>query len=154
MLLLYGCGGSHHSQTANTAPQSGATTQSVATTGPATGTTTDAAATTSIGAQEVKPPNPAKTNGLVPATFKIGAGGALTPPTVSSPPKFNVKLTVISADGKAHTVLIRTPTPRKLNVPAGGKSAIELKGLRNGNYIIDVDGVAKGGLAVGSQPGP
>jgi hypothetical protein len=41
-----------------------------------------------------------------------------------------------------------------LAIPAGGRSSILIGGLRAGRYVLEVDGVARGGLDVGGQPGP
>jgi hypothetical protein len=51
-------------------------------------------------------------------------------------------------------VLIRTPTPRALPVPAAGRVSALLAGLPNGTYEVDVDGVRRGSLVIGSAPGP
>jgi hypothetical protein len=63
-------------------------------------------------------------------------------------------LTVTSADGRAHRVLIRTPTPHALSVPAGGKASTLVPGLPPGQYAVSVDGVVRGTLAIGGDPGP
>jgi hypothetical protein len=91
---------------------------------------------------------------LVPATFKIRPGGRLSPPTVFAVVAFPVRITVISGDGRAHRVLLGTPTRHTLSVPAGGRASVTVPGLRTGRYRISVDGVARGALVVGFTPGP
>jgi hypothetical protein len=105
----------------------------------------------------VKPPTRSTiiaTHARVPATFTIAPGGALQPPTISIPSSFTVQLSVASSDGKAHRVLVRTPAPHTLSVPAAGRASALLAGLSNGTYEVDVDGVRRGALVIGSAPGP
>ena len=90
----------------------------------------------------------------VPATYVIRAGGRLNPPVVSVPAFLAVQLSVASADGSSHTVLVKTPTPHTLAVPAHGRKSILIPGLRAGNYQIDVDGKPGGTLTIGGEPGP
>jgi hypothetical protein len=90
----------------------------------------------------------------VPATFTIGSGGHLDPQTVSAPAFLAVRVTVSSADGKAHQVTVQTPVPRSLSVPAGGRASVRISGQRAGRYAINVDGRARGALLIGGEPGP
>jgi hypothetical protein len=90
----------------------------------------------------------------VPATVTIGAGSALAPPSVSAPAFFAIDVTMIARDGHAHRVLVRTPRPDTLAVPAHGRASVLIPGLRAGTYVIEVDGVGRGVLMIGSQPGP
>jgi hypothetical protein len=90
----------------------------------------------------------------VPATFTIGTGGALTPPTVSSPAFLAIQLTVISADGAAHRVVVQTPTAHSLAVPAHGRASLLIPGQRAGQYALTVDGASRGKLLIGGEPGP
>jgi hypothetical protein len=90
----------------------------------------------------------------VPATFLIRPGGALAPPSVSAPAFLAVQVTVVSGDGRAHQVVVRTPTPQTLSVPAHGHASVLVPGLRAGQYQIDVDGAARGLLSIGGEPGP
>ena len=94
------------------------------------------------------------TNVRVPATFVIRAGGKLVPPSISAPAFLAVQLSVASADGKQHHVLLKTPTPHSLNVPAHGRASVLVPGLRAGQYQIEVDGAARGLLSIGGEPGP
>ncbi len=90
----------------------------------------------------------------VPATFTIRAGGRLDPQTVSAPAFLAVRVTVSSADGRAHHVVVDTPAPHTLSVPAGGRGSILISGQRAGQYPIDIDGSARGALLIGGEPGP
>jgi len=90
----------------------------------------------------------------LPATFTVGAGGALNPPTVTAPARIPVLLTVVSGDGRAHRAVLRTPVAHELNVSAHGRASVLLTGLKNGRYPLDVDGAPKGALIVGGAPGP
>jgi hypothetical protein len=65
-----------------------------------------------------------------------------------------IDLTVSSGDGHAHQVVLRTTPPRALAVPAGGRASLELKGLKNAQYALVVDGSRAGTLIVGAEPGP
>jgi hypothetical protein len=154
-LILGGCGGSKHSSTTTssvthaTATSSSATATATTTTGPSqTATTNSPPNTTGAAATS------GATNVRVPSIFTIGAGGKLTPPTVSTPAFIALDVTVSSTDGHSHHVLIRTPTPHSLTVPAGGHASVLIAGLKQGRYVIAVDGKSRGALLIGGEPGP
>ena len=90
----------------------------------------------------------------VPASYTIRSGGKLSPPVVTVPAFLAVQLSIASGDGSAHTVLVKTPSPHTLNVPAHGRKSILIPGLRAGQYAIDVDGKPGGSLTIGGEPGP
>jgi hypothetical protein len=90
----------------------------------------------------------------IPATFTIRSGGHLDPQTVSAPAFLAVRVTVSSADGKAHQVIVHTPVPRSLSVPAGERASVRISVQRAGRYAINVDGRARGALLIGGEPGP
>ncbi len=94
------------------------------------------------------------TNARVPATFTIASGGQVSPSTVSAPAFLAVQLTIVSHDGQAHQVLLRTPTPHKLAVAAHGHATVLIPGLRAGSYPLEIDGAARGALTIGGEPGP
>jgi hypothetical protein len=73
---------------------------------------------------------------------------------ISVPASLPIELTLVSGDGDAHHVVLNTPTPRTLSVPARGKASVLLTGVRKGTYVIRVDGATSGSLAVGAQVGP
>jgi hypothetical protein len=87
----------------------------------------------------------------LPATFTIGAGGKLTPPSVTAPAGVLIGLTVISGDGAAHRVTVGA---RAIAVPAGGRTYTALRGLSRGRHPVLVDGAPRGTLVVGGAPGP
>jgi hypothetical protein len=159
---IAGCGGSAHSSSTsatgsggaagagNPAKAVGGATTSVS--GVIGGPTT-AASVSSTQTHSVAPAG-ASTNVRVPATFTIGAGGAVTPPSVSSPAFLAVQLTVISGDGSAHKVVLETPTSHSLSVPAHGRASLLIPGQRSGHYVLMVDGASRGALLIGGQPGP
>ena len=90
----------------------------------------------------------------IPATFTIVPGGSLNPPTITAPAHIPVQLTVASGDGRSHRVLLRTPTPHALLVPAHGHATVLITVLEQGHYALDVDGTARGALVIGGAPGP
>jgi hypothetical protein len=88
------------------------------------------------------------------ARFTIHTGGALTPPTVRAPARVPVQLELISGDGRAHRVQLRTGRPHTLAVPAHGRAGTLLRDLRVGRYPLTVDGRRRGALVIGGAPGP
>ena len=174
LLVLAGCGGSGYasssasapaatvsvpsgasstraSATASSAASSGTSTQ----TGSSTAQSTSAAAPPSGGAGITStPPAGGADNARVPATFAIAGGGTLSPTTVSAPAFVAILVTIASRDGHEHHVLIRTPAPRPLTVPAGGRAVVFVSGQKAGRYVIDVDGAPRGALMIGGEPGP
>jgi len=90
----------------------------------------------------------------IPATFTIVPGGSLNPPTITAPAHIPVQLTVVSGDGRSHRVVLRTPTPHALAVPAHGHATVSITGLKVGHYALEVDGAVRGALVIGGAPGP
>jgi hypothetical protein len=90
----------------------------------------------------------------VPATFVIRSGGKLDPGSVSAPAFLALQLTVVSADGRSHRALLRTPTPHSLTIPAHGRASLLVAGLRAGRYVLDIDGAPRGLVMIGGEPGP
>lgn len=76
------------------------------------------------------------------------------PRTVSAPAFLAIRVTVKSGDGQAHRVLIATPMPHTVSVPAGGRASILIPGQRAGQYSLEVDGHTAGALLIGGEPGP
>src|SRR5437588_677290 len=89
------------------------------------------------------------TNVRGPANFTISAGGKLSPPAITSPAFVAIELTFASGDGRGHRVVVRTPAPQTLLVPAGGRKSVKIAGLRQGSYPIAIDGAVKGSLISG-----
>jgi hypothetical protein len=170
VVLLVGCGGSPSSSsttgTVSTAPTSSTTAlSSTIQTAPSSATTSSTSTrpppaptrrphSSSSGTPTRARPTGADTNVRVPATFTIRPGGALDPPSVSAPGFFAIALTVISGDGRAHSVRVHAPKPYSLAVPAHGRASVLIPGLRTGQYVIEVDGATRGALSIGAQPGP
>jgi hypothetical protein len=90
----------------------------------------------------------------VPASFVVVAGGRLDPPQITVPPFLAVEVSVRSDDGRPHRVELRTPEPQTLDVPAGGRAAVRIGGLRAGTYAVLLDGRDAGAIAVGGEVGP
>jgi hypothetical protein len=128
-------------QTATALPSGGA---AVSGGGSSAGDSTGGGAKKSGGSTDVR----------VPATFAIRSGRRLDPQTVSAPAFLAVRVTVSSADGKAHHVVVHTSVPQTLSVSAGGRASVLISGQRAGQYAIDVDGSRRGALLIGGEPGP
>lgn len=89
-----------------------------------------------------------------PAAFTI-KGGKLVPPGITVPPFIAIRVTVVSADGAAHKVVLQVPpSARTLAVPPHGRAALRVAGLRAGSYGITLDGRVAGGIVVGGDGGP
>jgi hypothetical protein len=164
-LLLAGCGGSTNAttQATSTSTPAPSTTTMQATVAPATTTTAAPAGTATTPAKTAPTTTATHTStsapssgpaDVAPATFVIRPGGALSPSTVSTVASVPIELTVVSGDGKAHRVLLSSPTPHALSIPARRRASVLVTGLRAGRYRISVDGVARGVLVVGFMPGP
>jgi hypothetical protein len=78
----------------------------------------------------------------------------LSPPSVSAPGRTPILLTVSTTDGRTHQVALGTPQGQRLTVKAGPPGRVLLNGLRDGAYVIAVDGQPRGKLIVGATPGP
>jgi len=102
----------------------------------------------------VPAPSGGATNVRIPAAFTVVAGGRLTPATISVPPFLAVEVSLQSVDGKAHRLVLQTPTPHALAVAAGGRAAVRIPGLRAGRYAVLLDGRRAGALVVGGDAGP
>ena len=176
-LALAGCGGTRHATssaattpaaapaltststttttaTTKTATTKTATTKTATTKTASTKTASTKPATTKPRSQTSTSAQPAPPVTLVPATFVVGPGGALSPSTVSAVASVPVELTVISGDGRAHKVILTSPTPHSLSVPAGRRASVLVTGLASGRYPISIDGIVKGALVIGFTPGP
>ena len=93
------------------------------------------------------------THARVPATYVI-RGGKVSPPAISVPAFLAIQLTAVSADGKGHRVTLQARSGVTLNVPAGGRASQLVPGLPSAQYKLQVDGVARGTLMTGGEPGP
>jgi len=89
----------------------------------------------------------------VPATFVV-RDGRLDPRRITVPPFLAVELSVRSDDGRAHRLVVRAPGTPTLSVPAGGRAALRIAGLRPGGYPLELDGGGAGTLLVGGEAGP
>lgn len=89
----------------------------------------------------------------VPATFEI-RGGALTPPAITVPPFLAIEVSVANPDAGERVVVVQTPRPQTLRVPAGDRTVVRIAGQRAGTYPITLDGRAVGELIVGGEAGP
>ena len=172
-LLVAACGGSGHSSStsratssssSSTAPATGANT--VTSVSPAT-TTVSAGPTTTAATTSSRPPEVPKnkapkhskltapnTNVRIPAAFTIVAGGAVTPPLISVPPKVTIELMVRNHDSRVHRVQLSVAHVPSVSVPAGGSRTTDVSGVAKGNYRLLVDGAPKARIVVGAVPGP
>jgi hypothetical protein len=156
-LTLAACGGASKRTTTPTTT----TTATAPAAGPSPTATAPAAGPSPTATQAPAPqpsggaaPSPPAAHANVPALFTVIAGGALRPPTISVPAAVPVELTVVSGDGHAHTAVLRSPAPRTLKVPAGGRASVLITGLRPGTYTLELDGANRGSLVIGAHPGP
>jgi hypothetical protein len=142
-LVIGGCGGSSHASSSST-DRASSTSTSAQSTSTTTGTTAKKPKHFATGSANVR----------IPATLVVRPGGKLSPPQISIPARIAVQVTVISKDGRAHRVLVMTPTREPLSVPANGRASVLIPGLRTGRYPIELDGTTAGLLVTGVQPGP
>jgi hypothetical protein len=89
----------------------------------------------------------------IPAAFVV-RDGALDPRMITVPPFLAVELSVLSADGRSHRLVLRAPSARTLAVGAGERAAAQVPGLRAGRYVVELDGHAAGALVAGGEVGP
>jgi hypothetical protein len=90
----------------------------------------------------------------VPASFVVTAGGRLTPPTITVPPFLAVEISVRADDGTSHRLVLQTQPPHALQVAAGAREAVRIRGLRAGRYPVTLDGRRAGALVAGGEVGP
>jgi hypothetical protein len=156
-----GCGGSSHPAAGTAAAPSSSSTTVHATTASSSGTsgkpmtsqTGTSTAATSTGTQ-VHSSQP-DINARVPASFQLRPGGHLDPPTVSAPAFVAVAFRIQSHDGRPHSVAIRLPRGLiTLRIAPHGVVALRLPGQRAGTFSVLIDGVPRGSLSIGGEPGP
>ena len=135
VLLAAGCGAG--SKRASTTAGSAAT--------PKTPTVRTAPPATSI------PSSNGSATAVLPATFIVNADGSVTPPTIGAPDSTTVLLTVIS---HAAAPLQVTVASTSMTVPARGRSAARVPGMKAGRYAVKIDGRRRATLVVGVKPGP
>jgi hypothetical protein len=83
------------------------------------------------------------------ATLTIRPGDRMTPTALTVPSSAPIELTLVSADGHSHRVVLDGAGTRILTVPAHGPITTRISGLKPGRYALDVDGVARGALLAG-----
>ncbi len=153
-LLLGACGSTRPAaHTPATSPSPTARYRTAPGAAAGAGSAQPASTTPSTGGAAANPSGGA-TNARVPATFVIRAGERLSPSSVSSPAFLAVQLTVVSADGRPHRGLLRTPKAYSLSVASGGRASVLVPGLRAGRYGLEIDGARRGTLIIGAAPGP
>lgn len=88
---------------------------------------------------------------VVPARFTFSDAG-LSPAEVAVPAFLNIRLTGVSKDGKAHTILFEGTT---VQIPAGERASARIGGLKKGRYGVTIDGQENAATIVsGAEPGP
>lgn len=160
-LAVAGCGGGSvgSATTSPTASAPDATSPPPDATQPGTGpVTTQTAAPAAHARTQVPAPSPSPAGGSqnvrIPATFVAAPGGRLAPATITVPPFLAVEVSLQSADGKPHRLVLETPAPHTVRVPGGGRAAVRIPGLRAGRYAVLLDGRRAGALVAGGDGGP
>jgi len=148
-----GCGGDDGSPQTGTAPPAPtatapASTGAATTPAPPTGTVPAAGATSPEdqpgGAGDEQPIR-------VPARFAFSDSG-LSPAEVAVPAFLNIRLTGVSKDGRAHTIVFQGT---RIEVPADGRASATIGGLKKGRYGVTIDGRENAATIVsGAEPGP
>ena len=154
-LAAAGCGGSG----TPTAASTGATPPS-----PAASTSSERPTAHPATAPSIAPPPASATGGSgggsepirVPAVFIFTRAGRVDPPTVTIPALVPVQLTLVSRDGRSHTLVLRgRGRAYALRVPAGGRASERIPGLPAGRYPLSAAGGGPGAaLIAGGQVGP
>lgn len=156
VLSLSACGGGSDEASTSTSPAASVATSPTASVPDATQPPSDA---TQPGTAPVTPPTTTEPAAgdeervRVPAAFVV-RDGALDPRTITVPPFLAVELSVLSADGRSHRLMLRAPTARPLTVAAGERAAAQVAGLRAGRYVVELDGRAAGAVVAGGEVGP
>lgn len=87
----------------------------------------------------------------IPARFTFSDSG-VSPSEVAVPAFFTIRLVGVSKDGRPHTLQLEGTTVR---VPAGGRAAGTVEGLKKGRYGVTIDGRENAATIVsGAKPGP
>jgi hypothetical protein len=90
----------------------------------------------------------------VPAVFTI-SGRNVAPERVRVPAFLATALTLVSADNREHTAILRAGNGFTVKVAAGQAASVRIPGLRPGTYSITIDGRRRAArLEVGGEPGP
>ena len=87
------------------------------------------------------------------ATLTIRPGDRVSPTALTVPSSGPIELTLVSADGHSHRVVLHGADTRVLTVPAHGRVTTRISGLKPGRYALDVDGAARGALLAGGPFG-
>jgi hypothetical protein len=164
-LLLAACGGEGKKGGDSSAAPAPLTTTAPAATTQASAPSAPATQTTSTGENPAtatlsEPDSPAGSTGengpggagdqagiRVPAVFTFRSSG-VSPSTITVPAFLAVELTIVSADGKPHSVTFQG---RAISAPAGGRASAHFDGFKAGSYPL---GGARATLVVGGEPGP
>ncbi|MGH2869123.1 MAG: hypothetical protein ACRDNK_16380 [Solirubrobacteraceae bacterium] len=158
-LALVGCGGASG---ASSPPQASATRQASAPP-QASATRQASAAPSTTRATRAADSSPTATAGTattanaaprLPARFKVGAGGRLSPPVIAAPGHTDIEVSFRCTDHHVHRVVLATPHRHAFTVSRSSTADVLLIGLHNGTYGIKVDGKPRGKLLVGAAPGP
>jgi len=156
-LAAVGCGDRDEQQTvtvtAPTASTPDATTPPPDATQPGT-TTVAPPATTTTPAPADPAPGGDEQQVRVPASFVVVAPGRLEPPTITVPPFLAIEISVRSDDGRPHRLVLGAAPRTTLDVRAGRRAAVRIRGLRAGQYLVMLDGRPAGALLVGGEVGP
>jgi len=139
VLPLAGCAAGTKSATRSSTP----TVPSATATTPAQ--TSTPGATTSI------PASNGSATAVLPASFVVNADDSRSPPLVAAPVQTTIQLTITSHASDPVRVSVAA---KSVSVQPGAHATARLPGLKAGRYTVSVDGMKRGALVVGAQPGP
>ena len=152
--VLAGCGGDSGTvkplSTAATAPP--ATTPAPQSASPTVQGTAPPAGSSTAGAAGTTPSEPIR----VPVTLVFTRPNRVEPPTVTIPANVPIQLTLVSRDGRGHTLALSTGgRTYAVHAAAGGRASKRLPGLPAGRFPLSAVGAGPGAtLNVGGQVGP
>jgi hypothetical protein len=157
--LVAGCGGDDSGASGSTAASNPTVTESLTATlsrpAPSTATAPPPATVAPPGGATSPEDQPGGAGDeqpiRVPARFTF-SGAGLSPAEVAVPAFLNIRLIGVSKDGQPHELVFQGTT---VEVPADGRAAADVGGLKKGRYGVTIDGRENAATIVsGAEPGP